>query len=259
MLPLIAALFLIFVTNLITGCNHTFGDYIQNLLSVQYIFGAGPLVDPLWSLPYEVWFYILLGFLALFINKKSVVSLVLFILFVIVYFSNFTILYLVIWIIGAFASQLNVQKTNKRVLILSLCGIIFCSMLIFAKDMILDTMQVKGDTYDIVLYLVYALFAGFMIKHVSLLEPQHKVSLFFHNWGVKLSVFSYTLYLSHWSVMELLDFFGLPHFTEYSVISLLMLVGYSLIAMLVAYLLYLCFEKHTYFVKKHLYGLLKVS
>lgn len=64
MLPLLSALILIVISNTITGQNYSIIDYLGNIFSLQGI--LVPWVSgPLWSLAYEVWFYILMGAVAL--------------------------------------------------------------------------------------------------------------------------------------------------------------------------------------------------
>ncbi|MDR0605993.1 MAG: acyltransferase family protein, partial [Bacteroidales bacterium] len=72
-LPLICALLLIVVVNLIMGEPVNFLQLIGNLFSLQGIF-VSSATAPLWSLAYEVWFYVLIGCLAVLINNKNTIQ-----------------------------------------------------------------------------------------------------------------------------------------------------------------------------------------
>jgi peptidoglycan/LPS O-acetylase OafA/YrhL len=72
-LPLIATLLLIVVVYLMMGQPNSILQLTGNLLSLQGIF-VGSATAPLWSLAYEVWFYILIGSLAVFINRKNTIQ-----------------------------------------------------------------------------------------------------------------------------------------------------------------------------------------
>ncbi|MDR1543302.1 MAG: acyltransferase [Prevotellaceae bacterium] len=67
-LPLIATLLFIIAINIITGKPNNALQLIGNLFSLQGIF-VHPATAPLWSLAYEVWFYILMGSLAVFLMR----------------------------------------------------------------------------------------------------------------------------------------------------------------------------------------------
>jgi len=69
-LPLICALLLIVVVNLIMRQPNNILQLIGNLFSLQGIF-VSSATAPLWSLAYEIWFYILIGSFAVLISRKT--------------------------------------------------------------------------------------------------------------------------------------------------------------------------------------------
>lgn len=62
-LPLMSALVLIAIGNFIMHIEAPLGDYVLNFFSLQGVFCA-PLAGPLWSLAFEVWFYVFAGAMA---------------------------------------------------------------------------------------------------------------------------------------------------------------------------------------------------
>lgn len=72
MLPLVSVLVLLVLVNYMCGFSFSWFAIVGNLFSLQGVL-CGPAVGPLWSLSYEVWFYILFGAFAwlIAINSKK--------------------------------------------------------------------------------------------------------------------------------------------------------------------------------------------
>lgn len=68
LIPLFSALLLVAVQWIVTGENFSWICLLGNMLSLQGVFVV-PATEPLWSLSYEVWFYILAGGLVVAISK----------------------------------------------------------------------------------------------------------------------------------------------------------------------------------------------
>lgn len=116
MLPLVSALILSVVIDAIRGVEIIPGRVIGNLFSLQGIW-CNSQVEVLWSLSYEVWFYILAGCAGFLIMQKrgsrtKTTGYILLGLSLLV-FTKLDTHYLIIWILGAIAF-VTVPATRKR-------------------------------------------------------------------------------------------------------------------------------------------------
>jgi peptidoglycan/LPS O-acetylase OafA/YrhL len=267
LLPLICALLLIVVINLITGDSINFFQLIGNLFSLQGIF-VRSATAPLWSLAYEVWFYILIGCLAVLINnnrntiqyntiqyKYNTIQipnyLIIFIVFLI--FTKLETVYLFVWIFGALSVMFVPQK-NRLILLSSIFwGIISIALLQVTAES--RSIQIGFLSYlpsRNVIRLIFALFMTIMIQQLLLFEPKSKLAIKIDRAGTHLAKFSYTLYLTHYPLMGLLTYFGFPQSEQVNIVSVGFYLLQILICFTVAYILYLLFEKHTLAVKRYI-------
>jgi peptidoglycan/LPS O-acetylase OafA/YrhL len=253
-LPLIATLLFIMIVNLIMGQPNNMLQLIGNLFSLQGIF-VSSATAPLWSLAYEVWFYILTGSLAVLISRNNTIQhinyLIIFIVFLV--FTKLEAIYLFVWIFGAL-SILFVSCKNRFVLRSSI-ALVFISIAL---------LQLTGESRSIqigflrylpsrdVIQLFFALFMSIMIQQLLLFMPRRKFAVKIDKAGTYLAKFSYTLYLTHYPLLGLLNYWGFPKSEQVNATS----VGFYLLQMLIclvaAYVLYLGFEKHTVVVKRYI-------
>jgi peptidoglycan/LPS O-acetylase OafA/YrhL len=279
LLPLICALLLIVVVNLTMGDSINFFQLIGNLFSLQGIF-VSSATAPLWSLAYEVWFYVLIGCLAVLINRKRTIQyntiqyntiqyntiqyntiqyntiqisnyLIIFVVFLI--FTKLETVYLFVWIFGALSIMFVPQK-NRLVLLSSIfLGVISIALLQVTAES--RSMQIGFLSYlpsRNVIRLIFALFMSIMIQQLLLFEPKNKLAIKIDRAGTHLAKFSYTLYLTHYPLMALLTYFGFPKSEQVNIVSVGFYLLQILICLTVAYMLYLCFEKHTFAVKQYI-------
>jgi len=101
-LPLLASSLLVIAVDLITDAQIPFKDIAGSILSLQGIITSSAHNSPLWSLSYEMWFYILIGSLMLISvskGKKLIFSYIIFTLSIYVFLKLQT-LYLLILLMG---------------------------------------------------------------------------------------------------------------------------------------------------------------
>ncbi len=135
MLPLISALLLFIPVSIIRGLDIDWLAWLGNLFSLQGICTYS-VIEPLWSLSYEVWFYILMGTISLFFIKQNIISkkiyAVLFLLICSLVFTKLHPHYLFMWFMGAFAYLIIPKKINKLFLwgsfIVMICFIILLQL-----------------------------------------------------------------------------------------------------------------------------------
>ena len=255
MLPLISALLLFLLKEILCGNEIIWKDWLGCLFSLQGIW-TGTCIETLWSLSYEVWFYILTGTVFAVLCLDDRISKALGFVMLVICFLVFTKLlthYLLIWILGAVAYVTLPKKNNIWVLLVSAA---------FLPVMITILQLTSGGhiTSSIIKYLptqnryslevMYSFVFCLLLQQIVLLQPKRKISLIINHIGTKLAAFSYTLYLVHIIIIRVLEYFGAIRAKELSVQSVFLYLLYIVVALFVCYVVYWCCERHTYTVKK---------
>jgi peptidoglycan/LPS O-acetylase OafA/YrhL len=251
MLPLLSAFIIILISNTVTGQRFRVIDYIGNLFSLQGI--LVPWVSgPLWSLAYEVWFYILMGAVALlFVSSKETYKYVA----VLIIFINCLIFsyclkpaYLFVWLLGA-VSFFNVKK-NNYLLYGALCLLITSLVLyqLYGKES--PTLGRPEYKVAVIFQVCIGLSMCVIVQQITHYRPRHKLTIWINKLGSRLAAFSYTLYLTHLPIVHLLIYFGFPKSRSVNVVSVGYYIGAVGIVVVSAYLIYLVFERRTKYVKE---------
>ena len=257
MLPLIGTLLLIAVINFIVGESNNAITLLGNLFSLQGIF-VNSATAPLWSLAYEVWFYVLMGAIAFLILQKShpsynIISCLI-IICVFMIFTKLKAIYLFVWILGSFSVLFTLRKKIYYLIfsiLLMVLSIILLQMTSESRSVGLPLLNYLPSRD--VIYLLFTLFMSIMIKQLIMFQPQRKFAIKIDKIGTYLAKFSYTLYLTHVPVLHLLS--GLFKFSKSKSVNIISLAYFLLaifICLSVSYIMYLLFEKHTFVVKRYL-------
>lgn len=254
MLPLIASLLFYLPICLYFGIPIKISDWIGSLLSLQGILTSTPFAT-LWSLSYEVWFYILMFSIAiLWTSKKSKNKLRIgytIIIICLLVFIKLKVSYLWIWMLGALIMTIDLNLSNRACKVTCwISGIVSFVMILLlqitsesrfvTQNYIEDTALLR----DLLIVLFGGCFAIF-IKIIIGMVPKSKFMISINRLGTRLAAFSYTLYLTHAPVLRLLEHLGAPKSTSVNIVSVSLYIAWLVVGMLVAYLLYLAFEKHT--------------
>jgi len=269
MLPLISALLLLVVVNYVCGINFSWVTILGNLFSLQGVI-CGPAVGPLWSLSYEVWFYILFGASAYLIATCSksvedksghvtvcgggVICCATMVLLSFIVFTKLSPHYLFIWCMGGFAYLIRPKKRSRMMLILSSIGIALSVLLMeFAKESrsLECTISVRMEVIEIVL----AMFCCLFIRQICMFPPRHKIAVKLNKAGSHLAKFSYTLYLTHMVVLRLFIYIGMPQSASLDVQAFGLYIAELALALVAAYIIYWLFERRTYKVKRFILAL----
>lgn len=249
LLPLFSAILLYLITAHILNEEVNYWTCLGNLLSLQGIL-VPSLVGPFWSLSYEVWFYFLMGAVALLLSKRNVWTLFSLVL-VLSVFAFLKPIYLLVWLIGAFAYVCQPQQRN---------GFLFYTSILMMMLMVL-CYQFGRDSHGIgnlsfsfnigLIELVFSLFGAIFIQQIVLMRPEHKWSNCLNYLGIKLAVFSYTLYLVHQTIcLFIFKYFNMSQFDSLSWDNLLLYSLILIIVLFISWCIYCLFEKHTALVKK---------
>ena len=253
LLPLIASLLLFLPIAHIMGISPSIWVWLGSLFSLQGIF-TPPLFDTLWSLSYEVWFYIIMLGLALVVSKysrtKSLIGLGILFIGMLV-FMKLKVEFLFIWIIGALTF---VCYRNSRFRKNLFCCSLLLSLILLA-GLQLTSESHSGTTTSsewarTIISIAFGLVFAIFLQQIIHLKPKSKVAFKCNDIGTKLAAFSYTLYLTHIPVMELLRYLGAPKSPTLNLTSICLYAVWMIVAIAVAYIMYLLFEKNTPQVKK---------
>ncbi len=244
-LPLLSALVLEVIVRHINSKETEMSTLIGNIFSLQGIL-CKPYIATLWSLSYEVWFYIILcAFACCILNVKKakgyVGLTVIFLCFAV--FTKLKVYYLFIWLLGAFGF-LYVGKKSRFAPYASALALIglMCALQLTSGSRFGGVYLENVRPY---IELLFGLIASLFITQIVNYRPSSKIAIKLNNTGTRLAAFSYTLYLVHFPVISVLLHFGAPKCETVNIYSVSLYIAWLLIAMLTSYLLYLVFERNT--------------
>ena len=170
------------------------------VLSLQGVLTGIPYTNPpLWSLSYEVWFYILAGAVASLmarVHGSRAISLVLVVCAALV-FMRLEIIYLLIWLAGSAAYLLRPAKATRVAII---GGVLLVLIGIALHQMSLPNSMAPGALggYGLGQVTGKAVMAtGMAILLAQLSCVQTNAAGLFARVGAGLAAFSYSLYLTH--------------------------------------------------------------
>ncbi len=258
MLPLIASLIFMIIIDLLIGRPVPYKDILGSLFSLQGILTSNAENAPLWSLAYEVWFYIFIGCLMIICrskNKRSVTFAFFIFTICICMFTKLETRYLLILIMGTLAFLLprdNIKYIKAKIFILLI--LLACSL--FLSQLTSESRSLNFSTFNFLNRNYISVFVGFfaalLVQHLIIAKPQKKIWIKIESISTKFSDFSYTLYLTHYPLMYLLSFFGFPKSKQINTISILYYFVEVIISLVVAYLIYLVSEKQTSIVRNYI-------
>lgn len=250
MLPLISVLLIIIPITYSLGENINWINWVGNLFSLQGILvGFVGHCGPLWSLAYEVWFYIIVAALITLIQNKNKTIPTLILLLCAFVFLKLEFKYLIIWSMGALTYFTLKCKKKNIYKYLAIIGIIvsIIGLQLTRGSRTLDY-NVSDVTYDMIQYVLSFSFCVFITCIVNYI-PKTKFSKSINRIGSKLAAFSYTLYLIHNPLGWLMESIGFPKSESINIYSIALYLTTIIICMIITYGVYWCFEKRTYAVK----------
>lgn len=262
MLPLVSSLLFYIPICLYFGIPIKVTDYIGSILSLQGIFTSAPFAT-LWSLSYEVWFYILMFSVALIWSKrknnnaKLYIGIILLTLSLLV-FVKLRVSYLWVWLLGAIILTVNLDMSSRLRKVVCFSSFIISFLLILSLQVSSASRSISlsliGNNVLLrdVIIVLFGLFFSIFIKSIIDIVPKSRFFKIINKIGTKLAAFSYTLYLTHAPVLRLLEHLGAPKCESVNIVSVSLYILWMAIAMLVAYILYYLFERNTPLLKSYL-------
>lgn len=252
--PLLASVLLVVLIDLIIGKPIPYIDLLGSLFSVQGIFTSFHYNYPVWSLAYEVWFYVLMGAVMVItrgVNRWSILfAFVLLAIILLIFTKEFEAKYLFVWLIGAFAYFIPASAKpsifkNVFWLLMLMAAVALSQLTAPTKAVSLGISFLNDSETTILLAVIASLFIRQLIQS----QPTNKLAIQVDKTGSKLADFSYSLYLTHAPVISLLSYLGVTKSEAISAVSMGVFAFTIAIALLIAYLVYLSSEKHTAFIK----------
>ncbi len=254
---------ILMISGLISGQNFDGQIFLVNLAGLQGVYG-GVFVgnNSLWSLSYEIWFYILAGSTASFIfPRKSIFKTILFLIVLILAASIYLkleMVYLLCFFVSSILHFLKVCRIHKLAILIlsSIACFSMCAISQLASESIsIDLNSLKlycpdKNTITIILCVLICI----VIKSASLFTPNSYFTRYIEKIGVFAASFSYTLYLCHLPILYFLNKIGFFSSEKVNVVNTysIFIVCYKfLFVIVISYILYYLFEKNTGYLKNN--------
>lgn len=208
--------------------------------------------ETLWSLSYEVWFYIIMcavGYTIVRRNSgKAVWGFLTFGICALV-FTKLQAYFLFIWFIGALGYFLLEKKSKAALAALAILSIVMVGVMQLTSGSNTNTQFGEIAELRTFIEITFGLtICGFIIQIIQF-PPKSKIGESINTLGTRLAAFSYTLYLTHIPVRNLLIHFKAPKCASIDLTSISLYLCWIAIAMATAYAFYYLFERNTRKVK----------
>jgi peptidoglycan/LPS O-acetylase OafA/YrhL len=249
--PLIPALILTLGVANYCELPASFWDLLGNAFALQGVFFKNfGHNEPLWSLSYEVWFYVLIGSVGVIVTPTSR-NRVLALLMMFIGYMVFTRLspnFLNCWLLGAFSYFLVSERKRSVILILAL-ALAFLGAAISQFQS--ETLSISRNVLISLLpsrhiaTLIESTGIGLLIASICRIQPTSKLMITVEKAGTILAAFSYTLYLTHYPILNLWEHFVPERSPSFTAVSFAIFIAKICSCLLVGWLLYLPFEANT--------------
>ena len=250
-IPLMPAFVLSSVVGLYCGISFSISTLVGNLLGLQGIFfDVFAHNAPLWSLSYEIWFYVLIGSIAVILKSvwraKTIALIILLVSFAV--FTKLNTSLLACWLLGGFCFFLISDSRNPWLLFF---GVVIALVGMFLSQLQADSLSftkvglIKLLPSRDLSSLIESLGIGLLISSICTIVPIGQSWVSLEHLGTKLAAWSYTLYLTHYPILMLMDHFYPERYHSLTSASFLLFVLKILACLVSAWLLYLPFEAKT--------------
>lgn len=230
------------VVKLIGHDSFSWFDALLNVFGLQGVL-ASDFGGVYWSLAYEIWFYFLLvAILMLFCGRKWLLwgaIILLLTSFVFVKLSSYWIFMILIGMGLYFMKELEFPR---YMMWLSIAGIIIVKILgVLAVDSHVFQFALHGKINFSMTYMVLALCFGIIMTMLTKIKPEEKFSMWIENFGNRWCGFTYCLYITHFTVLELFRYlFG--RMPDVNLLTIGVYVLICVLCILFAYLFYWVIE-----------------
>jgi peptidoglycan/LPS O-acetylase OafA/YrhL len=241
--PLLPALFLTVIAGIVAGIPISVYEFIGNLASLQGVAVQPPRANgPLWSLSYEVWFYVLACVASVAIKRRSTTSFLVLIV-VLLLFTALEPHYLFCWIIGAFAYITRPRWSGVWLglgVVVTAVGISFSQIASESRSIIGLASFISRE----LAVMVLATGVAVTVQQLITFRRGGWIAAFDRQGGL-LAKGSYTLYLTHYPILVAITGLGWMPYAEVSAVSVISFFAKITVCLLGAWAMYLMFERHT--------------
>lgn len=262
--PYIPALALTWVCSTVVSIDADISTFIMNVFCLQGIWASAFGNNaPLWSIAYEVWFYVLAGAIGAIATSKNHNSVWTPLAFAatVISLGVFTVLsstYLFCWLLGAGAYFVRFNRipnliVSSPVFAVSALGILLASPSQFGRLASAAQFLPRLEIFQ----LTMAASGAALISTIVTLQPRSAAISQLDRLGSRLAAFSYTLYLIHWPVLGVIGTYLLPRRNEVSLISLGSFIAGCSLAILASVVMYFLFERHTAVLRRRIHTWLR--
>jgi peptidoglycan/LPS O-acetylase OafA/YrhL len=261
-LPLLPALILTAAIAHFLGGHVSGREFLGNLAGLQGVL-VGVFGDngPLWSLAYEMWFYALFGAVVVLMVGKHLTARSLAWVSVFAGLAVFTKLeavYLFAWVLGALVYLIQPGLPRRWGLstgiVLTLIGMACLQLSSKSASLNFSWLNAALPSRPASV-LCLSLGFAFSVSALSGWEPRSPAFRRLEKMGTPLAAFSYTLYLTHYIILRLLDAYFPGEMKELTLASISTSFLKLLICMAAAWLMYFLFERNTGKVRRWMAGL----
>ena len=225
-------------------------DWAGNLAGLQHVLVA-PLGAnaPLWSLAYEIWFYALTFAVGLLLLARYQWMAVLICLAFVFVFIRLDVSYLICWLLGAatFVWRASIPKATGAIVgaLIAVSAVVGLQLSQAGANATLTGVPLLRDVLIVLLGVGTAMFCAVLSR-----LPGGRIPRAF----VPFAAFSYTLYLVHYPILAAASRQGLVRHASVEPASLGVFVLVVLSLLVIAWLMYLPFERNTARLRRWLSG-----
>ncbi|MCC6652462.1 MAG: acyltransferase [Candidatus Eisenbacteria bacterium] len=255
LVPYVPALILTVAVCRLGGCGAPAAVVLGNLAFMQEI--LVPSLDanrPLWSLPYEVWFYATLGGAGILVSRRRltlVAAPVLVISGTVLLALEWT--YVACMIIGAVA---RIRLPGRPSLVRTCVSVVVCFIAVTALQLASPSRTLPAPFWwlpsAVQSRVLLGIGASLAIQQLALAAPRTRSSSMVAGWTTGLAGFSYTLYLTHYPLLRAMQRLGVERAARISSTSVLRFGAGLGACILFGWLFGLLFERRTADVRKWL-------
>lgn len=255
-IPLVPAWGTACIAAIITQSNTSFVEWVGNFFALQGVC-CRPFAgnSPLWSLSYEIWFYVLAGTAggaACGPSRWRGANIALLTLSLAV-FMILDARYLLIWISGAIFFLLRKVLHGSQFLSTGIAISLIATAISQLSSATNSTIPRIGLTIPI-FSVWFSLATGVGIALPSLMHSRPKQALFalIDSIGSKLAACSYTLYLVHFPILSIINHYFPGRYASIDSQSLMSFAVKIFLISIFTIILYMCFERRTSTVRRML-------
>lgn len=258
-MPLVPALFFTAAVAIYIGRPVSIFEFIGNLFGLQVAVCdnfAGNV--PLWSLAYEIWFYVLAGCAAVAVTARSHARFWAFIGIAVgcAIFTRLQIVFLFCWGLGALSFGF---RTVDRTGWLAIFGAFLLAIGCVISQIKSATVSVDITTWARLIpssdigTLILGLGLALLVPFLTRLKPRTAFISGVDRLGGKWAAFSYTLYLTHYPVLYVWEKWMPIRNGTVNLVSIAEFLAKVLSCVFFAWLLYLPFEARTGALRRWMY------